>query len=383
MKGRGPVAGRDDASTAAKRGAQRVAALERAEGFLGGAVEERALSGEFSRRNRSERLAAPFRRGPTLDLDMHLATFAVDAPTGPIERIGCRHEDSLLDLTAGYATLLADDGSTRPVRRAKSLAPPDMLEFLRNGPEAMEAAREVAAAAEDLVGRAAPDGASISYDVDAVDLRAPLPRPNTIRDFSVFEEHGREKPDEWYELPAYYKGNPDSVVAPGTDVAWPSYTDMLDFELELAAVVGQECRNVAAGDAETYLAGYTVFNDFSARDIQMEEMEMGLGPGKGKDFANGFGPYLVTPDEFDPTDAEMEARVDGELWAEGNSGEAYHSIGDMLAHASLDQTVHPGDVLGTGTVGGGCGADLDRWIERGDRIELEIEGIGTLEHRVV
>ena len=314
---------------------------------------------------------------------MHLATFAVDAPTGAIERIGVRHDDSLLDLTAGYATLLAEEGRTRPVEAARSLVPPNMLEFLRNGSEAMNAAREVAEAGDALLGRAAPDGAATSYDVESVDLRAPLPRPNTIRDFSVFEEHGREKPDEWYELPAYYKGNPDSVVAPGADVEWPSYTNRLDFELELAAVVGRECRNTAAGNPEPYLAGYTVFNDFSARDIQMEEMTMGLGPGKGKDFANGFGPYLVTTDSFDPTDAEMLARVNGEEWAEGNAGEAYHSIGDMLAHASMDQTVHPGDVLGTGTVGGGCGADLDRWIERGDRIELEIEGIGVLEHRVV
>lgn len=313
---------------------------------------------------------------------MKLATFAVETPTGPIERIGVKDGDRLLDLTAGYACLLADDRRTRPAEAARALVPPDMLEFLRNGPEAMAAARSVADAAADLADRESPDDATVAYTLDAVDLRAPLPRPNTIRDFSVFEEHGREKPDEWYELLAYYKGNPDSVVPPGADVEWPDYSDERDYELELAAVVGEQCRDVDPDDAEEYLAGYTIFNDFSARDIQGREMKMGLGPGKGKDFANGFGPYLVTADAFDPTDARMVARVDGEVWSEGNAGEMYHSIGDMLAHASMGETVHPGDVLGTGTVGGGCGFDLGQRLDPGAEVELEIEGIGTLRHTV-
>lgn len=313
---------------------------------------------------------------------MKLATFAVDAPTGPTERIGVKRGDELVDLTAGYAVLLADEGRAQPVEAARSLVPPDMLEFLRNGREAMDAARAVADDAADVGDREAPDGATVAYDREDVTLRAPLPRPNTLRDFSVFEDHGGEKPEEWYELPVYYKGNPDSVVPPGARVEWPDYTDALDYELELGIVVGRECRDVDPAEAEEYVAGYTIFDDFSARDIQRREMAGGLGPGKGKDFANGLGPYLVTTDAFDPTDARMVARVDGEVWSEGNAGEAYHSVGDILAHASMGQTVHPGDVLGTGTVGGGCGADLDRWLDRGATVELEIEGIGTLRHTV-
>ncbi len=313
---------------------------------------------------------------------MRLATFAVDTPTGAIERIGVVRDEALLDLTAGYAVLLADEDRTRPGETAQATVPPDMLAFLRNGPKAMAAARSVADAADSLADRPAPHGAQVTYDVDSVTLRAPLPRPNTLRDFSVFEAHGSDKPDEWYELPAYYKGNTDSVVPPGSHVEWPAYTDRLDYELELAAVVGRECRDVDPDSAAEYIAGYTIFNDFSARDIQRREMAVGLGPGKGKDFANGLGPFLVTADAFDPSDARMVARVNGEVWSDGNAGEAYHSIGDMLAHASMGQTVHPDDVLGTGTVGGGCGADLDRWIDRGDTIELEIDGIGTLRHTV-
>ncbi|MEF8886612.1 MAG: fumarylacetoacetate hydrolase family protein [Haloarculaceae archaeon] len=314
---------------------------------------------------------------------MRLATFTVETAVGPIDRVGVTYGDSLVDLTAGYAAILADEGRTRPVEAARALVPPDMLELLRNGPEAIEAAREVrVAAADGDLPAEGPRGGQVTYDEDAVSLRAPLPRPNTIRDFSVFEAHGTEKPEEWYDLPAYYKGNPDSTVPPNTEVEWPDYTDRLDFELELGVVIGRECRDIDPSEAEEYIAGYTVFNDFSARDIQGEEMTMGLGPGKGKDFANGFGPYLVTADAFDPGDARMTARVNGEVWSEGNSGEAHHSVGDMLEHAAMGETVHPGDVLGTGTVGGGCGYDLDRWVDHGDTIELEIEGIGTLRHTV-
>lgn len=314
---------------------------------------------------------------------MRLATFTVETAVGPIDRVGVKHGDRLVDLTAGYATLLAAEGRTRPVEAARALVPPDMLELLRNGPSAIEAAREVrVAAADGTLPEDGPRGGQVSYETDSVSLRAPLPRPNTVRDFSVFEAHGGDKPDEWYDLPAYYKGNPDSTVPPNSEVEWPDYTERLDFELELGVVVGRECRDVDASAAEEYVAGYTVFNDFSARDIQGEEMTVGLGPGKGKDFANGFGPYLVTADAFDPADARMTARVNGEVWCEGNSGEAHHSVGDMLEHAAMGETVHPGDVLGTGTVGGGCGYDLDRWLDHGDTVELEVEGIGALRHTV-
>lgn len=314
---------------------------------------------------------------------MRFATFTVETAVGTVDRAGLKHGDRLVDLTAGYATLLAAEGRTRPVEAARALVPPDMLELLRNGTAAVEAAREVRGAVTDgTLPETGPHGGRVSYEERAVSLRAPLPRPNTVRDFSVFEDHGGEKPDEWYDMPAYYKGNPDSTVPPNSEVEWPDYTDRLDFELELGVVVGQECRDIDADEAEEYIAGYTVFNDFSARDIQSKEMTMGLGPGKGKDFANGFGPYLVTADAFDPGDARMTARVNGEVWCEGNSGEAHHSVGDMLAHAAMGETLSPGDVLGTGTVGGGCGYDLDRWVDHGDTVELEVEGIGVLRHTV-
>lgn len=310
---------------------------------------------------------------------MRLAVFAVDTPTGPTTRIGVLDDDSLLDVTLGYATVLDQRGHTNPERLATAVAPPSMLEFLRNGGDALDAAAAVAGLADSVIDSA---DHTIRFALDEVTFQSPLPRPNTIRDFSTFEGHGSEKVEAWYELPVYYKGNPDSVVAPGTTVHWPSYTDQLDFELEVAAIIGTAGRNIPAADAASHIAGYTIFNDFSARDIQRREMQARLGPAKGKDFANGLGPYLATPESFDPLAASVTARVNGEVWFDGDLRGMHHSFADMIEHASLDETLHPGDVLGSGTVPGGCGADLDRWIDPGDTIELTVDGIGTLTHHV-
>lgn len=319
---------------------------------------------------------------------MKLATFDVATDVGRHRRLGVVDGSSLLDVTAGYARVFEREGVRQPTARAECLAPPDLLEFLRMGEDALDAARAVrdAGFAEETNARA-PNGARIVYDEeeDPVRLLSPLTRPNSIRDFSVFEDHAADhaKPDVWYDRPVYYKGNPDSVVHPDTDVTWPAWEETLDFELEVAAIIGTPCADVEADEAIEYVAGFTIFNDFSARDAQFEEMEMPFGPAKGKDFANGFGPYVVTADAFDANGATVRARVNGEEWMTGSLGEMHHSWGDMIEHASKGERLRPGDVLGCGTVPGGCCLDLDRWIEPGDTIELEVDGIGTLTHRVV
>lgn len=315
---------------------------------------------------------------------MKLASFEMETDRGTARRLGVIEGTSLLDVTAGYARVLDDEGVARPESRADAVTPPDVIEFLRVGDEAMDAARAVSDAGYEHEVRAL-DGGRIRYERGDVRLLSPLPRPNSIRDFSVFEDHAKEhdKPDVWYEIPAYYKGNPDSVVHPGTDVEWPDWEGRLDFELEVAAVIGEAGRDIDASDASEHVAGYTIFNDFSARDYQFYEMEMPFGPAKGKDFANGFSPYLVTADAFDADGATVRTLVNGEEWMTGSLGDMYHSWGDIVEHASRSETLQPGDVLGCGTVPGGCCMDLDRWIEHGDRIELEVEGIGVLAHRVV
>ena len=224
-----------------------------------------------------------------------------------------------------------------------------------------------------------------------VRLLAPL-RPRSLRDFLAFEGHmknalsrlGRPIPDEWYDVPAYYKGMPDTVIGPDTEVPWPAWTDKLDHELELAAVIGARVRDVAPEDAAGCIFGYTIWNDLSARDVQARELPVGMGPGKAKDWdgSNVLGPCIVTADELDPADVAMRVSVNGELWGEDTSAHMHHTFADMIAYASRAQTLYPGDVLGSGTAAGGSGLELDRWLQPGDVVEMEIQGIGVLRNRI-
>jgi 2-keto-4-pentenoate hydratase/2-oxohepta-3-ene-1,7-dioic acid hydratase in catechol pathway len=225
-----------------------------------------------------------------------------------------------------------------------------------------------------------------------VRLLAPL-RPRSLRGFLAFEDHmkaaltrlGREVPAEWYEVPAYYKGMPDTVIGPEAEIPWPAWTDRLDHELELAAVIGpRPVRDVAPEAAGDAIFGWTIWNDMSARDVQSRELPIGMGPGKAKDWdgSNVLGPCIVTADELDAGDLRMTVRVNGETWGEASSGAMHHGFGDLIAYASRSQTLHPGEVIGSGTAPGGSGIELDRWLAPGDVIEMEIEGIGVLRNRI-
>lgn len=326
-------------------------------------------------------------------MSMKLATFEVETAVGRSRRVGVKRDDRLVDVTTAYAAALEDEGEDDPLAVAEAHAPADTQRFLRRGDRALEAAREALAHTEEVGedGRG-PTGGRFVFDPDDdedVRLLPPLPCPNTLRDFMVFEEHvrntGGDPPDVWYDVPIYYKGNPnpDVTYGPGDQVPWPDYSEQIDYELEVAAVVGKGGRDIPAEEADNHIAGYTVFNDFSARDTQLEEMQGRLGPAKGKDFANAFGPYLVTQDEFEVTEARMTAEVNGETWSEGVVGEMHHSFADIVEHVSQDETLYPGDVLGSGTVGEGCGLELGRFLEKGDTVTLSVEGIGALENTVV
>ncbi|PCR92351.1 fumarylacetoacetate hydrolase family protein [Natrinema ejinorense] len=330
---------------------------------------------------------------------MKLATFEVDTPIGPVERIGAVDESTesddagagdatLVDLTAAYGAALEAEGEPAPADLARAHVPPEMIAFLERGDRAIADAREALEYAAETDAERGPGGAKLRYEPGEYRLCAPLPRPNSMRDCMAIEEHVQnsmdgEIADVWYDLPVYYKGNADSVVAPGETIQWPDYSEIMDYELEIAAVIGRRGRDIPAEEAAEHIAGYTVFNDFSARDIQGEEMEGRLGPAKGKDFANGLGPYVVPREDIDVLAAPMTARIDGEVWSEGTVDEMYHSFAEIIEHISQSETLHPGDVIGSGTVGEGCGLELGQWLEAGDTVALEIEGIGTLEHTVV
>jgi 2-keto-4-pentenoate hydratase/2-oxohepta-3-ene-1,7-dioic acid hydratase in catechol pathway len=222
-------------------------------------------------------------------------------------------------------------------------------------------------------------------------LLAPL-RPRSLRDFLTWEGHmrnalsklGRPVPQEWYEIPVYYKGLPDTVIGPGDTIPWPHYSDRLDHELELAAIIGKPGRDIEPEHALEHVFGWTLWNDLSARDVQARELAVALGPGKGKDWdgSNVLGPCIVTADELDGTNVELEVRVNGERWGGDSTANMHHSFADLIAYASMAETLHPGEVLGSGTATGGSGIELDRRLEPGDVIELEAEGLGVLRNTI-
>jgi 2-keto-4-pentenoate hydratase/2-oxohepta-3-ene-1,7-dioic acid hydratase in catechol pathway len=234
-----------------------------------------------------------------------------------------------------------------------------------------------------------------------------VPVPRRMRDCLCFEKHFRqsranrylfgigsarldpasvELPRVWYERPIYYKGNCFSVVGTGAEVHWPAYSQVIDYELEIGLVTGRGGKNIKPEEAGAHIFGYTIFNDFSARDAQYTEMAGSLGPAKGKDFdtGNAMGPWLVTVDEIpDPQALTMVTRVNGEEWSRGNSRDMQHSFSKMVAYVSEEETLYAGEVLGSGTVGGGCGNELGRFLKHGDEIELEVSGLGILRNRIV
>jgi 2-keto-4-pentenoate hydratase/2-oxohepta-3-ene-1,7-dioic acid hydratase in catechol pathway len=324
---------------------------------------------------------------------MKLVSFRVVTPVGTFMRVGALYDSQIIDVNMAYARWLKDQGEAQPSRLANAQVPATMLEFLEGETSTMAAARRAVDYAVLLGSKArGPAGETVWYRLETVQLAAPLPNPPSLRDFIAFEAHiaatskkrGQPIPPEWYQAPVYYKGNPRTIIGPDEDLPWPLETTKLDYELELACVIGKSGRDIPERDAPDYIAGYTIMNDFSARDIQFREMACRLGPAKGKDFATALGPCLVTPDEIaDLNSLVMVARVNGEEWSRGCFGTIHWSFPQMIAHVSRGEPLYPGDVFGSGTVGGGCGLEFDRYLKPGDVVELEIQPIGILRTRVV
>jgi len=329
---------------------------------------------------------------------MKLCTFEIETPIGRIQRAGAvvNNDTQIIDINFAVAWRYGEKGEVQPYRLADALAPATMLEFIQGGDFALEHARgAVSVIVANMKSGASPKGArgeTIVYNMSDVKLKSPLPRPAMLRDYYTFEQHvstmfkkrNDTVPQSWYEIPVHYKQNPNSVIGTGETVRWPSYTEAFDYELELACVIGRQGSNVPLDKAHDYIFGYTVMNDFSARDIQRREMAARMGPAKGKDFATSIGPWIITKDEVpDAYNLHMTAKINGELWSDNNSKGMQHSFEKMIEFTSNGETIYPGEIWGSGTVGGGCGAELDRQLKPGDVMELEIEHIGKLKNTVV
>lgn len=253
----------------------------------------------------------------------------------------------------------------------------------------------------------APDDeyASFRRPLSGETLLAPVDPPS-FRDFYVFEQHvrsarknrGLEMVQEWYAAPAFYFSNTAGITGPNTSVHKPSESEEMDYELEIAVVIGKTGRDIPVAEADSYIAGFTICNDWSLRDVQRQEMKVGLGPAKGKDFATSIGPYLVTPDEIADRalpdksrgkryDLTMTATVNGVEYSRGNARDMHWTFAELIAHASRNTVLRPGDLIGSGTVGTGCITEFPRgtypWLQAGDTVRLEIERLGTLENLII
>ncbi|RPI33441.1 MAG: fumarylacetoacetate hydrolase family protein [Chloroflexota bacterium] len=328
---------------------------------------------------------------------MKLLTFTPPEGSGT-PRLGALLRNAIVDL--GEARQWAQERRGLPLENL----PESMFELIAAGTPALAYARNLINVLEgvDPIQTQTTGHNLVGFRPEEVALLPPLLRPMSLRDFNAFEGHvsaafairGREVPAEWYQFPVFYFSNPNSIFGPGEMVPHPSYTQAMDYELEVACIISKPGINIPPEKAEDYIFGYTIFNDWSARDVQRMEMKAGLGPAKGKDFASSLGPWIVTPDELSGHaterpgvyDLEMKARLNGKELSQGNWKNLYYSFGQMIARASSDVYLLPGDVIGSGTVGTGCLLELTRgegpWLRPGDVVDLEIESLGVLTNRI-
>lgn len=324
---------------------------------------------------------------------MKLATFSSNGQ----DKVGIVHagDARLFDLAAAASR----QGSANPAFAS-------MLALIDAGEAALERAA-------DVFDKHSKDE-TLSISTAEADILAPIPEPRQMRDGMSFPLHilqaprGQlklaarakndmaelarieaeplgELPEVYRRQPIYYITNRFSVRGTNTTVKWPRYSQVMDYELEFGIVTKNKGANISAARARDHIFGYTIFNDFSARDAQRVEMEGRLGPAKGKSFDGGnvMGPWIVTPDEIgDPYKLQMEARVNGKMRSQGVTQGMLFSFEEIIAHVTKDETLMPGEFIGSGTVGNGCGLELGWYLEHGDTIELEVEKIGILKNRV-
>src|SRR5437588_6748005 len=291
------------------------------------------------------------------------------------------HNRAIDLVTAEYSRLLRERATAEAARRvANALFPSSMAAAIGAGPLFLAAAQRSVASLQDE---------QAILPMEGITWLAPIDPP-LMRDCLVFETHLRNTfpkvlgkvPEQYYEMPLYYKGNPLTLIGNEQEVPWPDYTQKMDYELELGFVIGRPGKDLTPEQAKAHLFGVTIFNDFSARDIQSIEMKGLLGPAKGKDFATALGPWITTVDELDVHNLTMVARVNGEEWSRGSSSTIMWRVEEIIAYISKAEGVVAGELIGACTDGRGCGVELGKLLKAGDVIELEVEGIGILRNKM-
>jgi 2-keto-4-pentenoate hydratase/2-oxohepta-3-ene-1,7-dioic acid hydratase in catechol pathway len=331
---------------------------------------------------------------------MKILTYKRPTVFGTQKRLGILYNDkTIVDVNFTWQAIFERFGYYAPDKRADLLAPNSLAAFLKLYQEAsISKLQETLQCWGDLASRGilkTKNQADIAFhllDANDLTLDTPLDEIAMYRDFYAHEKHvkkGFEKrketvPEAWYEIPAYYKGGNTGFIGDGDIIPWPYYSKQLDYELELGVVIGRDGKNVKAKDVKKHIFGFTILNDISARDIQRKEMSIRLGPAKGKDWCSVMGPVIVTFDEFNYEEPNllMTAAVNGTEWSRGYSGDSHYTWGQMIEHMSMEEWIRATDFIGSGTVGTGCGLELDRWIQPGDLLELSIDKIGTLKNIV-
>jgi 2-keto-4-pentenoate hydratase/2-oxohepta-3-ene-1,7-dioic acid hydratase in catechol pathway len=314
---------------------------------------------------------------------MKLARIAYSSPDGIVPRIVIvqPEQQRVVDLAVAERLRLEKHGATHEAARrlAAALFPSSMAAAIALGDVFLTAAQQVL--------DAAPEEAMMP--LEGLSWLAPIDPP-LLRDYTAFVQHvqnmaarqGQPVFKEFFQRPPYFKINPTNIIGHEQEVPWPNYTEHMDYELEFGMVIGRSGRNLRPQEAIEHLFGITILNDFSARDVQGAEMSSGFGPSKSKDFATALGPWITTRDELDLDHLTMVARVNNDEWSRGSSASLTWKIEELIAYASKGETLWPGEVLGSGTVGTGSGAEHGKKLHPGDSVELEIQGIGILRNRI-
>jgi 2-keto-4-pentenoate hydratase/2-oxohepta-3-ene-1,7-dioic acid hydratase in catechol pathway len=330
---------------------------------------------------------------------MKIVTYERHSWAGTLQRLGVLfNHTTIIDVNFVWEAYFEDRDAHTATTKAKHYAPPSLYETLLIQENPIEFFQQTLMHFEILT-RAGKlktkQKADLSFDLrddQSSKLRCPLDHVKSFRDFYTFEAHvkkGFEKrqepvPQEWYEIPVYYKSLTNHMMGTGDTIPWPTFTKKLDYELELGAVVSKYGKDLKGKDALKHILGFTIINDVSARDLQRKEMKVRLGPSKSKDFCTIVGPVITTIDEFNfqSPDLLMTTKVNDNIWSQGRSSEMHYDWSEMLEFLTWDEAIMPGDLLGSGTVGTGCGLELDRWIKPSDVVDCEIENIGRLKNIV-